>query len=88
MSAHTPGPWTVTERSDHSEIHGNAGDELVCELPYINGNERSNARLIAAAPELLAALQGLVERGTDSPEHRAAEQAIARAVLAKLKESS
>lgn len=35
--------------------------------------------LVAAAPDLLAALVALVERGTDSPEHRAAEAAIARA---------
>jgi len=39
----------------------------------------ANARLIAAAPDLLAALKALVERDTDSPVHMAAEAAIAKA---------
>lgn len=48
----TKGPWIITQRPDHAEIHGDAGDELVCELPYINGNESANARLIAACPTM------------------------------------
>lgn len=39
----------------------------------------ANANLLAAAPDLLAALKGIVERGTDSPVHQAAEAAIAKA---------
>ena len=36
-------------------------------------------RLAALVAELLAALVGIVERGTDSPQHLAAEAAIAKA---------
>jgi len=54
----------------------------------VNANNHSEAdcvslemaRLVAAAPDMLAALIALVERGTDSPEHCAAEAAIARAM--------
>jgi len=40
----------------------------------------ANASLIGAAKDLLAAVISLVERGTDSPVHMAAERAIARAL--------
>ena len=45
--------------------------------------ERMEAQ-IEAARAMLAALEALVERGTDSPEHRAAEAAIAQAKAARL----
>lgn len=51
MAEHTPGPWT--NPWDHL-IQG-AGGAPVCE---VHGQHMSaNARLIAAAPELLAALK-------------------------------
>ena len=57
---HTPGPWRIVERDDHTEIWDTTElESTVCELPYINGPERANARLIAAAPEMLAALRGI-----------------------------
>ena len=40
-------------------------------------DEIANLREVKA--ELLSALEALVERGTDSPQHIAAERAIARA---------
>jgi len=69
---HTPGPWFSTEdnlvlTADHTEI-----------AEVFNGE--GNVLLIAAAPELLAALEALVERGTDSPVHMAAEAAIVKAL--------
>lgn len=69
MSAHTPGPWVIggingtvyttdavflarTESGEHGDwLHGN---------PFANGVCEANARLIAAAPELLEALGELV----------------------------
>lgn len=49
-------------------------------MTYGPGEETTaNARLIAAAPALYEALAALVERGTDSPEHMAAERALALA---------
>lgn len=60
---HTPGPWVVRDdsdkapftfrvRADLSHRKHDASEESVC----ITGSE-ANARLIAAAPELLEALQ-------------------------------
>ena len=75
MSKHTPGPWTFTSEqiSDdgvqiHDEIrcfHLQSGDTLVldgcgcCDSPRL-GNP-ADARLIAAAPDLLKALEGLLD---------------------------
>jgi hypothetical protein len=83
---HTPGPWEV--RSDDSGQHhwitpvvgggyGCAGDRYMAVSGCIDVND---ARLIAAAPDLLAALQGVVrvaDRATD--EFDAARAAIAKA---------
>lgn len=75
MSAHTPGPW----RADKYCIW--AGEKFIAGTKTGIGESEqgANARLIAAAPALLAALEALVERGTDSPVHLAAEAAIAQA---------
>lgn len=57
MSSHTPGPWTAgskTVRAPETE------DRLPLDVRLFGGNandHRANARLIAAAPELLQALQ-------------------------------
>ena len=79
---HTPGPWRaeLTGSAEHNNqqwlILSEDGDALICEM---NDPHEATARLIASAPELLSALEALVERGTDSPQHRAAEAAIAKA---------
>ena len=58
---HTPGPWEAIGASVHSD-----GREIVCGLHNTRSAEdaerRANARLIAAAPELLAALEQVVAR--------------------------
>ncbi len=57
---HTPGPWTVTRGDEIAGapvwwlIEGATG--VVCEALYAS---ESDARLIAAAPQLLRALQRL-----------------------------
>lgn len=53
--SHTPGPWTVETHRDVRWVV--AVDKRICEFAYINAHEEANARLIAAAPDLLAALQ-------------------------------
>ena len=60
MSKHTPGPWAV-ERDAEGRLHVVEGDFLdIAEVGYLSGPDpKANARLIAAAPELLAALEGL-----------------------------
>ena len=71
MSKHTPGPWDTDER-DHDEplqnIKIKAGrHHTVCtvwidDAPVrdFNAQQWANARLIAAAPDLLEALEGLL----------------------------
>lgn len=77
---HTPGPWTVGEHRGvwvgpvvHADGKG---------VAFVVGSE-DNARLIAAAPELLAALKDLRVFVSDnlifSPEVAVADRAIAKA---------
>ena len=63
MSAHTPGPWTVVA-IDWAET-GNARFEI----KGIRRTGMADARLIAAAPEMLAALQAVLAEieGLDRP---------------------
>ncbi len=65
-AAHTPGPWTNEGQGDITGIERNDdinGKVDVCSV-YLRtapGRHEANARLIAAAPELLEALGNLVE---------------------------
>ena len=87
MSAtkHTPGPWV----EKYGTLYGSNGEKVVCSsngLAFGSVNSwpdaAANARLIAAAPELLEALQAIIsdmdsEFGTDYDYNKA------RAVIAK-----
>lgn len=58
--AHTPGPWKVSMGSTH--VGGPKSG--ICKFESIHGmyqNHEANARLIAAAPELLEGLKGLLQ---------------------------
>lgn len=100
MSKHTPGPWVVLNTHD---IFTNIGAENAdgdcapyndgwhvadCGSDDLNIDEiRANARLIAAAPNLLAALQEVVAEADayeakHGPMHRPWVR-IARAAIAK-----
>jgi hypothetical protein len=62
--SHTPGPWAI-ERNHNGRIFGISALsakhdlDMVCDLPFQSSNVENdaNAKLIAAAPELLKALQ-------------------------------
>lgn len=80
---HTPGPWVVWY-SDWPGVVGVecASGETIADCSHSNDPDLSeaNARLIAAAPELLEALRGFVECDEPSCEHyAAASAAIAKA---------
>jgi hypothetical protein len=89
---HTPGPWRIRENARHDVDECDlsiCGDIWV--LADIHGpqyeHQRYNARLIAAAPDLLEALEKLHERyllaiGNEGPEALAARSAIAKTVIA------
>lgn len=92
MSAHTPGPWVHVENDDEYDVkHGIGSDRTVATVRTGGDMQRveANARLIAAAPELLEALKELVRvavinsgRGRDEEgfaAFRAARAAIAKA---------
>ena len=72
MSAHTPGPWDMSNPMGKDHLEGRepwfwvtARTTLhlrvsACADGYVVGENAANARLIAAAPELLAELRHLV----------------------------
>lgn len=92
MSAHTPGPWFSGDElwaCITTAAGGRGGHLATCTGVVPPTEQRANARLMAAAPDLLEALEavmaiaeGLEEfsdgaEGTDA--RRMAEDAIARA---------
>lgn len=92
QTTHTPGPWKLADEcySPDGYVWASDNDELVAvagydcsDLPTIT--RAANARLIAAAPDLLAALATLIEdceaHGlTDNDAHlREARNAITKA---------
>lgn len=95
MSKHTPGPW-LAERdgSDNWNVVSPAFtgfDYFVVGTEGLyrgDGSDEANARLIAAAPELLAALESLRDgvlniRGVDVDAYCPDEFAAARAAISK-----
>lgn len=94
MSAHTPGPWKVINHprvvhvsSQRSVGFGGNGMSSVAWLTGGSLAQEANASLIAAAPDLLAALKAMVEWGPlaeslDVAEFRV-DVANARAAIAK-----
>ncbi len=83
MSKHTPGPWKPTYESDpYRLVDHTDGREIAAVSGVDNENRDANARLIAAAPDLLEALKGLLpmwESGVSEPWVEAAKAAIAKA---------
>jgi hypothetical protein len=87
---HTPGPWTVEFKSfgrgviQAGEIR-DARDNVVTHIGVTDESGIADARLIAAAPELLAALEKLLNATNDieslsgCSERDLASKAIAKA---------
>ena len=94
MSKHTPGPWYYVGGSDkraapyiRKEGDMVPGTMAIASVTGRGGVSESaaNARLIAAAPELLAALKQLTGEVTDLERNRVRESAVdaARAAIAR-----
>ena len=82
MSKHTPGPWKVEAERAYIQIVP-ADNVAICELRR-KGNtelEMANAKLIAAAPDMLAALERIRDSGVwiGLIPHEMMEEAIAKA---------
>jgi len=76
---HTPGPWHIGKRYPSGAIYDEKGGEICGFSNLLHPAEiAANARLIAAAPDLLSALRALVHpmANDDDVNH-------ARAVIAK-----
>ena len=90
MSKHTPGPWTHYDDS-YSVTHRHeivAIGKTIARIYCTNGDQDadlSNARLIAAAPELLEAAQRVLahKRGDDDWLILAADCVALEAAIAK-----
>ena len=79
-TAHAPGPWSTepSGRGDGSLALMSGRYRIA--IVHLDGND-ANARLIAAAPEMLAALKGaldVIDALIPGP-HRTIREAIARA---------
>ena len=79
MSAHSPGPWKLGGHYDDTVISVRGG--VVVDDPDLTD---ADLRLIAAAPELLAALKDLIDRiDVTSYWHLASSVDEAKAAIAK-----
>ena len=81
----TPGPWEVSDTG--ANIYGATGD-IVASVhglpkPHLTSEGKANARLIAAAPELLKALKNLVDESHFGLARRNKARELARAAIAK-----
>jgi hypothetical protein len=97
ISSHTPGPWRVDARKKEGTSKGYAyvlvrANGALGQVATVFENHEPNARLIAAAPDLLAALRECVRllhnyhTGDDSDlgELAAGAEERARAAIAKV----
>jgi hypothetical protein len=88
MSGHTPGPWVI--EGDVAALPDDIGVGIVnrkhdgddWDVAMVHSSA-ANARLIAAAPDLLAALKALLDKADlndwNQEAYEAAEAAIAKA---------
>lgn len=91
-AAHTPGPWSVQGRHQ-MEVSGPPGTIIICDIgrsgapsEEIYATGQADARLIAAAPDLLAALASITDECHEQRKtYAVSAKAInaARAAIAK-----
>ena len=95
MSEHTPGPWTIekcpkaTAVTDGESwpwlVSYNDGEYEGCLALVQTQNAEANAKLIAAAPELLEALEMMLDMSEMGGFGKSAAEDTARAAIAKAK---
>jgi hypothetical protein len=82
QTTHTPGPWELRQSGrDYWFIDHEQGGESYTLTKLENWTNEADARLIAAAPDLLAALQKIDANAAESVEwiRRVAREAISKA---------
>ena len=94
MSEPTPGPWRAKHRHSAAgphddELSGLGWEILGPEEPLLRGQfaKSADAHLIAAAPELRAALEAAESALAIAASYRYAEQAIMESALVKAREA-
>lgn len=80
MSGHTPGPWTVERDGPNRRWLVNGDDFAVATCDGAIRRQEADARLIAAAPDLLNALRDMLDGTGDITAERVGR---ARAAIAK-----
>lgn len=85
---HTPGPWTFD--GNFFQVFANDGGNAVASVYSTTAPEpmaseaRANARLISAAPDLLGALIGMVNKYGDKSQFPTCDASVsARAAISK-----
>lgn len=76
---HTPGPWRVYDLTKCVVGPESEGNLVVAEAHHWRSEARANAFLIAAAPELLDAITGLLATPESASAREAAIAAIKKA---------
>lgn len=76
---HTPGPWETAATDDNLIVKGRVKIASTYPEKFSADEEGANARLIAAAPELLEALYTFLEVGDCAAAREEAHAAIAKA---------
>lgn len=86
MKTHTPGPWVLNDaRSTRVDLINTQRGHAVGEIVWVDVRNPADARLIAAAPELLRALEMIEQAASghvpilNSWAWRVAHAAIVRA---------
>jgi len=75
MGKHTEGPWELCEKGDYGDFEGNSrvicGDDMRLAVVHAGGpndeENKANAELMHAAPELLATLRLMCKTAQDIP---------------------
>jgi hypothetical protein len=71
MSEHTPGPWVFEDHGEGQALYSGRDAQHhglnLCLVTQWDRDWHNNARLIAAAPELLEALQALYDEQNGAP---------------------
>lgn len=89
---HTPGPWYVGENrpTGYAHILAPAMErggpvKIICDMQTYASNHNEDANLIAAAPELLEALEYALKQIEDCAPELVNTQKVLRAAIAKAK---
>jgi len=85
MTDYTPGPWCSEFKAGAFVIRGTQAtlNVSIAQVVYWSSEDSANARLIAAAPDLLAALKAVVENHCGNDKLFCSTCTPARDVIAK-----